>query len=88
LFNQAPAAWDPGAPGGNTTSLDQTARTLGVSDLPLSKLGAPAVSTPPQLSITRDQWLSVVHLLSPNLADYFTKTLPRRSKARHCYCQG
>jgi hypothetical protein len=76
LFNQAPAAWDPGAPGGNTTSLDQTARTLGVSDLPLSKLGAPAVSTPPQLSITRDQWLSVVHLLSPNLADYFTRTLP------------
>jgi hypothetical protein len=76
LFSQAPAAWDPGALDRDAASLDQTARTLGVSDLPLSKSGASVVSTPPQLSITRDQWLSVAHLLSPNLADYFTKTLP------------
>jgi hypothetical protein len=76
LFNQAPAAWDPGAPDQNATNLDQTARTLGVSDLPLSKSGVPVVSPPPQLTTTRQQWLDVAHLLSPNLVDYFTKTLP------------
>ena len=76
LFNQAPAAWDPGAPDQNATNLDQTARTLGVSDLPLSKSGAPVVSPPPQLTITPPQWLDVAHLVSPNLVDYFTKTLP------------
>ena len=76
LFNQAPAAWDPSAPDRNAANLDQTARTLGASDLPLSKSGAPVVSPPPQVTITRQQWLDVAHLVSPNLADYFTKTLP------------
>jgi hypothetical protein len=56
--------------------LDQTARILGLSDLPLSKSGAPFVSPPPQLSITPQQGLDVAHLVSPNLVDYFTKTLP------------
>ncbi len=52
LFNHAPAAWDPGAPDRNAANLDQTARTLGVSGLSLSKSGAPFVSPPPQLLIT------------------------------------
>jgi hypothetical protein len=76
LFNQAPAAWDPGAPDQNAANLDQTARTLGVSDLPLSKSGDPVVSPPPQLAISPQQWLDVAHLVSPNLVDYLTKTLP------------
>jgi hypothetical protein len=76
LFNHAPAAWDPGAPDRSAANLDQTARTLGLSDLPLSKSGAPFVSPPPQLSITRQQGLDVAHLVSPNLIDYFTKTPP------------
>jgi hypothetical protein len=76
LFKQAPAAWDPSAPDRNAANLDQTARTLGVSDLPLSKSGAPVVSSPPQLTPTRQQWLDVAHLVSPNLVDYLTKTLP------------
>jgi hypothetical protein len=49
---------------------------LGVSDLPISKSGASAVSPPPQVSITPDQWLDVARLLSPNLVDYLTKPLP------------
>jgi hypothetical protein len=75
LFNHAPAAWDPGAPDRSAANLDQTARTLGLSDLPLSKSGVPFVSPPPQLSITPQQGLDVAHLVSPNLVDYFTKTL-------------
>ena len=76
LFDQAPVAWDPGAPDRNAANLEQTARTLGVSDLPLSKSGAPVVSPPPRLTITPQQSLDVAHLVSPNLVDYFTKTLP------------
>jgi hypothetical protein len=76
LFNHAPAAWDPVAPDRNAANLDQTARTLGLSDLPLSKSGAPFVSPPPQLSITPQQVLDVAHVVSPNLVDYFTKTPP------------
>jgi hypothetical protein len=76
LFNQAPAAWDPGAPDRNAANLEQTARTLGVSDLPTSKSGAPVVSPPPQLTITPQQALDVAHVVSPNLVDYRTKTLP------------
>jgi hypothetical protein len=76
LFNDAPAAWDPGAPDRNAANLDQTARTLGLSDLPISKSGATVVSPPPQLSITPQQGLDIAHLVSPNLVDYFTKSLP------------
>ncbi len=76
FFNQAPMAWDPGAPDRNAANLDQTARTLGIFDLPLSKSSAPVVSPPPQLTITPQQLLAVAHLVSPNLVDYFTKTLP------------
>ena len=76
LFNQAPAAWDPGAPDRNAANLEQTARTLGVSDLSLSKTGAPVVSPAPQLTITPQQALDFAHLVSPNLVDYLTKTLP------------
>jgi hypothetical protein len=76
LFNDAPAAWDPGAPDRNAANLDQTARTLGLSDLPISKSGVPVVSPPPQLSITPQQGRDVAHLVSPNLVDYLTKSLP------------
>ena len=50
LTNQAPAAQDPGAARDrNAANLEQvTARTFGVSDLSLSKSGAPVVSPPPQ----------------------------------------
>jgi hypothetical protein len=66
----------------DAATLDSIAQELGPSDLPLSKSGAPFVSPPPQFSITPQflseppQWLDVARLLSPNLVDYFTKTLP------------
>ncbi len=80
LFNHSPAAWDPGARERDLVNLDQAAQSLGVSELPISKSGAPYVPPPPQLSITPQiepvQWLDVARWLSPNLVDYFTKTLP------------
>jgi hypothetical protein len=66
----------------DAASLDSIAQELGPSDLPLSKSGTPFVSPPPQFSITPQflseppQWLDVARLLSPNLVDYLTKTLP------------
>lgn len=55
---------------------------MGLSELPLSKSGAPFVSPPPPLSIIPQpsieplQWLDVARFLSPNLVDYFTKSPP------------
>jgi hypothetical protein len=76
LFKQSPAPWDPGALDRALANLGQSGQTLGLSDLPLSKSGAPFVPAPPQLSISPEQWLNFAHLLSPNLVDYFTKTPP------------
>jgi hypothetical protein len=76
MFNQAPAAWDPGARERDLANLDQTAQTLGVAGLPTSKSGTSFVSPRPQLSITPEQWLDVARLLAQNTVDYFTKTLP------------
>jgi hypothetical protein len=86
LFNGVPPAWDLGAHllerDRDAATLDSTAQGLGPAELPLSKSGAPYVSPNPQpsiisqLSIEPWQWLDAARLLSPNLVDYFTKTLP------------
>jgi hypothetical protein len=44
--------------------------------LPLSKSGQPLVPPRPQLSTAQEQALYAARLLSPNLVDYFTRTLP------------
>ena len=44
--------------------------------MPLSKSGQPLVPPRPQLSTAQGQALYAARLLSPNLVDYFTKTLP------------
>jgi hypothetical protein len=72
-FNPSRGPGEPGAPDPTLANLGQSGQTLGLSDLPLSKSGVPFLPPPPQLS---EQWLSVAHLLSPNLVDYFTKTPP------------
>jgi hypothetical protein len=78
LFNRPPVPWgDLGARERDLHSLDQSAQSLDASGLPLSKSGAPYVPPPPpQLSITPEQGLAFARWLSPNLVDYFTKTLP------------
>jgi hypothetical protein len=65
----------------DAATLDSIAQELGPTELPLSKSGTPFVSPPPQLSIAPPsieplQWLDLARFLSPNLVDYFTKTLP------------
>jgi hypothetical protein len=84
LFNAAQPAWDLGAHllerERDAATLDSTAQGLGPAELPLSKSGAPYVSPNPQPSIISQlppwQWLDAARFLSPNLVDYFTKTLP------------
>jgi hypothetical protein len=76
LFNHSPATWDTGASDRDQANLDQTAQGLGASGLPISKSGAPLAPLPPVLSTAREQALYAAQLLSPNLVDYFTKTLP------------
>jgi hypothetical protein len=76
LFNHAPTAWDPGAPGRDQADLDQVAQSFGDSGLPLSKSGQPLSPPPPVLSTAREQALFASRLLAPNLVDYFTKTPP------------
>jgi len=65
----------------DAATLDSIAQEFGPSELPLSKAGAPFVSPPPRFSIVPQpieplQWLDLARFLSPNLVDYFTKTLP------------
>jgi hypothetical protein len=74
LFNHPPAPWDLGAPERDLAGLDQSAQSLGPSELPISKSGQPIV--PPRLPTAHEQALYAARLLSPNLVDYFTKTLP------------
>jgi hypothetical protein len=80
LFNRPPPDWDLGqaltARERDAATLDAGAQELGADGLPRSKSGAPVVPSAPQLAITPDQWLDAAHWLSPNLVDYFTKTLP------------
>jgi len=80
LFNRPPPAWDSDTLSVNrnpdSANLDLIAQQLGVSGLPLSKSGAPFVSPAPQTSISPAHWLDVARLVTPNLVDYFTKTLP------------
>jgi hypothetical protein len=76
LFNNSPAPWDLGARERDLASLGQGAQSLGFSDLPISKSGQPIVPTRPQLSTAQEQALYAARLLSPNLVDYLTKTLP------------
>jgi hypothetical protein len=84
LFNQPQPSWDfdsaliarqrAGA------ALDAGAQELGAGELPRAKSGAPYarpnVSSGPPLSFEPPQWLDIAHWLSPNIVDYFTKTLP------------
>jgi hypothetical protein len=80
LFDRPPAPLDPGALERNLANPDQTAQSLGVSDLPISKSGVPyfppPVPPPPRLSIPPVTSLDVARFLSPYLVDYLTKTLP------------
>jgi hypothetical protein len=79
LFNRPLALSDPGALERDLANPDQTAQSLGISNLPISKSGVPYVPPPPplpRLSIPQLTWLDVARFLSPNLVDYFTKTLP------------
>ena len=61
-------------------ALDADADELGEGELPRSKSGAP--DAPPSfsaalpLSFELPQWRDIAHWLSPNIVDYFTKTLP------------
>jgi hypothetical protein len=61
-------------------ALDAGADELGEGELPRSKSGAPyappSFSAAPPLSFEPPGWLDIAHLLSPNIVDYFTKTLP------------
>jgi hypothetical protein len=75
LFNRSPAPWELRAPDADWGSPGQTAKIFG-SELPLSKSGALIASPYPQPSITRQQWLDIAHLVTPNLVDYFTKPIP------------
>jgi hypothetical protein len=75
LFNRPPVPWELRAPDADWGSPDQTAKLFG-SELPLSKTGAPIASPYPQPSITRQQWLDIAHLVTPNIVDYFTKPVP------------
>ena len=80
LFNRPPALLDPGALERDLANSDQTAQSLGVSNLPISKSGVPYVPPPvpplPRLSIPQLTWLDAARFLSPYLVDYFTRTLP------------
>jgi hypothetical protein len=80
LFNQPQPNWDLGsaliARQRDAAALDAGAQDLGAGDLPRSKSGGPVTSSPPQQTITPQQWLDVAHGLSPNIVDYLTKTLP------------
>jgi hypothetical protein len=80
LFDRPPAPLDPGALERNLANPDQTAQSLGVSDLPITKSGVPyfppPVPPPPRLSIPSVTPPDVARFLSPYLVDYFTKTLP------------
>jgi hypothetical protein len=61
-------------------ALDAGAQELGAGELPRSKSGAPyappSFSPALPLSFEPPGWLDIAHLLSPNIVDYFTKTLP------------
>jgi hypothetical protein len=76
LFNHSPAPWIPSAGNSGAANVDQTAQSLGVSGLPLSKSGQPFLPPRPQLSTAYEQALYAARLLSPNLVDYFNKPLP------------
>jgi hypothetical protein len=79
LFNRPQAPWDLDARERDLQNLDQSAQSLGISELPISKSGAPYFPPPlppPKLSIPSLTWLDVARFLSPNLVDYFTKTPP------------
>jgi hypothetical protein len=76
LFNQPPAPWDLDARERDLANLDQTAQSSGISELPISKSGQPIIPPPPPLSTAHEQAVYGARLLSPNLVDYFTKTLP------------
>jgi hypothetical protein len=76
LFAQSPEFWGLGARDHDPANLDQAAWSLGPSELPISKSGQPIDPPRPQLSTAQEQALYAARLLSPNLVDYFTKTLP------------
>jgi len=80
LFNRPQPDWDLGraliARERDAAARDAGAQELGADELPLSKSGTPVASSPPQLSITPEQWLDAARLLSPNLVDYYTKSPP------------
>jgi hypothetical protein len=76
LFNHPPAPWDLSARDRDLTALDKAAWSAAPSDLPLSKSGQPMLPPRPQLSTAQEQALYAARLLSPNLVDYFTKSLP------------
>jgi SCP1.201-like deaminase len=76
LFNHPPAPWDLDAHDRDLTDLDQSAQGLGISELPISKSGEPLVPPRPQLSTAQEQALYAARTWSPNLVDYFSKTLP------------
>jgi hypothetical protein len=80
LFNRPPAPLDQGALERDLANPDQTAQSLGVSDLPITKSGVPyfppPVPPPPRLPIPSVTPLDAARFLSPYLVDYFTKTLP------------
>jgi hypothetical protein len=76
LFNCPPAPWDLGGRERDLQNLDQSAQSLGISELPISKSSQPIVPPRPQLATAQEQALYAARLLSPNLVDYFTKTPP------------
>jgi hypothetical protein len=84
LFNRPQPNWDLNsaliARDRDAAALDAVAQGLGAGGLPRSKSGAPydapSVAPAPLLSFEPPQWLDAAHFLSPNLVDYFTKTLP------------
>ena len=84
LFKQPQPDWDFGsaliARQRDAAAFDAGAQELGRGELPRSKSGAPytppSLSSAPLLSFELPQWLDIAHWLSPNLVDYFTKTLP------------
>jgi hypothetical protein len=88
LFNRPPTTWDFGARDRDLAKLGRSGQTLGLSDLPISKSGTPYVSPPPQLSITREQWLNAARLAAPNTVvtgpyGKLSGTLPPGFQAHH-----
>jgi hypothetical protein len=84
LFNQPQPSWDFDAAliarQRAAAALDAGADEIGAGELPRSKSGAPyappSFSPALPLSFEPPGWRDIAHLLSPNIVDYFTKTLP------------